>query len=106
MVDLNLSAVGISEQLITSPLDLLLDSILQLVAVDGTLVLAHKDRQKSRLAEGTSQRFFQRLDQHFAESVRVKVEDMADLVGQTGGDITEEAGVWLCVFRGLQSKND
>ena len=80
-----------------APLDLLIETIVQLVSAEGTVVIAHKDRAKSNGRE-----FFRDLAKHFRESGRVQVRDMADEVGQTCGDITEDDGCFhVFAFRGL-----
>ena len=84
-----------------APLDLLQETIVQLVKVEtGMVIIAHKDRSKSNGHD-----FFDGLRKFFRESAHAKVRDVADSVGQTGGDITEEAGWFhVFVFRGLTEK--
>ena len=81
-----------------APLDLLKETIVQVVAKEtGTVIIAHKDRSKS-----SGRDFFDGLRKCFRESAHAKVRDVADSVGQTGGDITEETGWFhVFVFRGL-----
>jgi len=79
-----------------APLGLLKETILKLVTLDGYVILAHKDRSKS-----SSRVFFDSLSTHFRENFHIFAADLADDVGQTGGDLSEEDGMHIFIYRGL-----
>jgi 2-polyprenyl-3-methyl-5-hydroxy-6-metoxy-1,4-benzoquinol methylase len=79
-----------------APLGLLKETILKLVALDGCVILAHKDRSKS-----SNRVFFDSLSAHFRENFHIFAADLADDIGQTGGDFSEEDGMHIFIYRGL-----
>eukprot|EP00757_Euglenozoa_sp_SAG-D1_P014899 gene14899-4427_t len=78
-------------------MDLLLKSIVALLkrGGDGTVVLAHKDRERSKTERLT---IFNDLEELFCEHECVKVLDETR-PGTTGGDLTESEGMWIHVYR-------
>ena len=80
-----------------APMDQLLISITKLVKQNGTVIIAHKDRQHSK---ATKLDFFRDLKTMFKQCACAHVLDQRS-PGLTGGDVTEEAGMWIYVARDL-----
>ena len=82
-----------------APMDKLIVSITTLVTKgnDGTVIIAHKDRQHSKSTELS---FFKDMTELFQEHACAYVMDQT-APGKTGGDVTEEPGMWLHVWKGL-----
>ena len=82
-----------------APMDKLIVSITTLVnkGNDGTVIIAHKDRQHSKSTELS---FFKDMTELFQEHACAYVMDQT-APGKTGGDVTEEPGMWLHVWKGL-----
>ena len=81
-----------------APMDQLMVTVLELVKPDGTVIFAHKDRQHSK---SNDLKFFKDMNEKFKEYACAFVMDQAS-PGKTGGDVTEEPGMWIHVYRGLK----
>lgn len=83
-----------------APMDQLMVTVLDLVKPDGTVIFAHKDRQHSK---SNDLKFFKDMNETFLEHACAFVMDQTS-PGKTGGDVTEEPGMWIHVYRGLKKK--